>query len=115
MRDIDAYKAHTDRIKALADMLPEDPGVLQELLQELGSDTLGETLKPIITANARALAEEPDEAQPGVGTAGPGMPSGARQAPDGEWYITDPTKQGRYLRLAPLVQKHEPRGITENA
>jgi hypothetical protein len=28
---------------------------------------------------------------------------GARKAPDGYWYLPDPTRPGKYLRLVPLT------------
>ena len=110
MRDIDAYKAHTERVAALKDLLSDDPAVLQQLLQELGDDTLSETLRPIIEANKKSLEAEQAEGEPGVtdssvaATEEPPMP-GAKKAPDGEWYILDPTRKSKYLRIGPLAEQ----------
>jgi hypothetical protein len=112
MRNIDVYKAHTDRVKALADLIPDDPQLLQNLLGELDSDTLKETLRPILEANLKHLNEqsggEPDASAESEAAEKPPM-SGAQKAPDGEWYILDPTRKGKYLRIAPLAQQHSPR------
>lgn len=120
MRNIDVYDARTKRVAALAKLIPTEPKVLQDLLQELDEGTIGETLRPILEANLKALNEEsgaePDadaEAKSSAASAAP-MP-GAQKAPDGEWYILDPTRKGKYLRIAPLAQQREPRGVISNA
>lgn len=64
MRAIDVYKAHTDRVKALGDMIPEDPQLLRNLLNELDDDTLVETLRPILET-AKSVAEEETPGEPG--------------------------------------------------
>ena len=116
MRDIDVYKAETDRMKALADQLPMDPQGLQKVIEDLVQQSLQTTLEPILSANSKGVAEQSEsgevgegEAQPTAGpvvgsTAHPSAVPGARQAPDGEWYISDPTRKGRYLHIAPLAQ-----------
>jgi hypothetical protein len=118
MRDIDAYDAHTRRVAALKDMLADDPKVLAQLLGELGDDTLSETLKPIVAANMKSLAEEAKGAEPGAEASGgdssaaeeePPMP-GARKASDGEWYMLDPSRHGKYLRIGPLAENRAPPG-----
>ncbi len=103
MRDIDAYKAHTDRIKALAAMLPTEPNVLAELIEELGNDTMSETLRPLVEANRRGLIAQAGDTEIGgspaaAAASAPPIP-GARQAPDGQWYVPDPTRQGKFLRV----------------
>lgn len=110
MRDIDVYKAETDRMKALADMLPEDASGLEALIRQLVEDAMHTTLLPILRENlgsgdgdqgqsavngSASLAEAGDE---------PPVP-GSRRAPDGNWYLADPTRQGKYLRVGPLAQQ----------
>jgi hypothetical protein len=128
MRSIDVYGAETDRIKALAPLLPMDEAGLKELIEQLITDSLETNILPILKANLGMDSETGQEAgqQPmdgqvgggeqgggGVGGAGggeaPPMP-GAQKAPDGEWYILDPTRQTRYLRIGPLAQERTPPG-----
>lgn len=109
MRDIDAYKAETDRFKALADALMLDEGGMNQVVEQLVSDALQTKLQPILEANAPELeAESGSPAKTGGIPAGtldqPPVP-GAQRAQDGEWYILDPTRRGKYLRVAPLAQE----------
>lgn len=117
MRDIDAYKAETDRIKALAPMLPTDQAGLQQLIEQLVGDALKTHLTPIIEANMGGIGDQaeqdPQQQQSGEsgGQGGPGFP-GAQQAPDGEYYILDPTRKTRYLRVGPLAQERKATNAT---
>lgn len=127
MRDIDVYKAETDRFKAMSDVLMLDQGGIEQIVEQLVNDSMNTKITPILEANQQGVAEQSGNpsatagASPGAangnGTAGAGNPPvpGAQQAPDGEWYLTDPTRQGRYLRVVPLAQEHRPRGIIANA
>lgn len=45
------------------------------------------------TPAAAAPAEEPGSGRP------PNVPPGARQAPDGNWYVSDPDRPGKYLKV----------------
>jgi hypothetical protein len=114
MRDIDVYKAETDRFKALGDLLMLDQGGMKQVIEELVKSAAETHLEPILTANAKELdqaggeAGGEAEAKP-LASASP-VP-GARQAPDGEWYLADPTRKGKYLRVAPLAQEHSRPGI----
>lgn len=114
MRDIDAYKAETDRFKALADSIGLDQEGLQAVLRQLVGDSLATNITAIGRDNQSGIAEQsgnPDAlaAPPGGGNA-LSPPSG-----DAEWYLTDPTRRGRVMRLAPLAQEHNPRGVVGNA
>ena len=142
MRDIDAYKAETDRMKALAAAMPQaDQEGTRSVIEDLVREAAHTHLTPILRANAsdlddqaegtrqdaaqEAKANAPEGTAPKAGPSYTGMSSakaealapfpGARQAPDGEWYTTDPTRKGKYMRIAPLVQAHNPRGIVSNA
>ena len=111
MRDIDAYKAHTDRIKALAEMLPEDPTVLGELIKELGEDTLGETLRPILQANKQSLETEAgNEGTPPASQSDPSSSLSINPTSNQQWWAMNPQMEGRYLRFAPPLQMHTPGG-----
>lgn len=93
MRDIDSYEAETKRMAALADSLPTDPEGLKKIIEQLVSDTLGTPLKPISQANANDL--DVDGASPPE----PGMPLHAMKAPDGNHYLRDPSRPGKFLRV----------------
>jgi type II secretory pathway pseudopilin PulG len=103
LRDIDVYEAETDRIKALAPLLPMDQQGLTDLVNQLVSDALETNILPVLKANIDGVTEQ---------SGGPDRPpvEGAQQAPDGEWYILDPTRQTRYLRVGPLAQERTPPG-----
>lgn len=111
LREIEVYEAETGRIQALAKMLPTDEGGLAQMIDQLIKDTLATHLLPIMEANLGA----------GGGGAGAGVPGepppmeGAQRAPDGEWYLQDPTRSGKYLRVVPLAQERKPRGVISNA
>ena len=108
MRDIDVYKAETDRMKALVDQLPMDQGGLEQLVQQLVDQSLKTSLEPILKENLGTNEAEQPTSQPAGEPAGAAPPiPGARQAPDGNWYLADPTRTGKYLRIGPLVQSRQ--------
>lgn len=99
--DIEAYDAETKRLKDLANAQPE--------LDALGKS---EALKPLIQqilsdmANAPNIvnsvnAEQENEPPPAPGTDEPHaeLMKSARQAPDGNWYVKDPRRPGKYMRV----------------
>jgi len=102
---IEAYRAETDRMTALANMLPEDQQGLSRIIEQLVQDTLATHLLPLMQQFASG----------DLGEAGHpiGVP-GAQQAPDGEWYLRDPTRMRGYLRVSPLAQKRSTPGVIEN-
>jgi hypothetical protein len=110
MRDVDVYEAETDRIKALAPMLPMDQEGLQQLIQQLVNDALETNIMPILKENMQSMpagqqgADTPARGAGGAGGEVPPVP-GAQRAQDGEWYILDPTRRTRYLRIGPLAQE----------
>ena len=127
MRDIDVYKAETGRLKALADAGGIGPETTGFLLKQLISDAIATHLGKVAgdaemgMAGAGGVAGLPGGNAPGMGqnphtggipgngpATGPGPQDdpqnsapvpGARQAPDGQWYIQDPSRPGKYLRL----------------
>ena len=105
MRDIDVYAAETDRIKALSQIVQaSDPESMRPIIEQLVSDALETNLMPILKANIGASTEEGTLSDQS-GQAGEAPMPGAQQAPDGEWYILDPTRRTRYLRIGPLAQE----------
>lgn len=108
MRDIDVYEAETDRIKALAPLLPTEPAGLQQLIEQLVGDAMETNILPILKANIEGNTDQSGMAAGAEGEAPP-VP-GAQKAQDGEWYILDPTRKTRYLRIGPLAQERTPPG-----
>ena len=96
MRDIDAYKANTDRMKALSDALPLEPDGLRQMIEQLVQDSLTTSLAPLVSANASDLSVEGPKPQ---GTDSGEVPpmEGATKAPDGQWYLKHPA--GGYLKV----------------
>ncbi len=105
MRDIDAYKAETERLKVLLAGQEVDPRAVKAMVEQLMKEAAETHLAPILEANAGDVDEEEEEEPP--------MP-GAQKAPDGEWYLRDPTRTGKYLRLAPLAQEKSTPGVVAN-
>ena len=100
LREVEVYDAETKRIAALSKLLPTDPEGLQALIAQAVQDSLktsiGGIMKEIqVAGSGDGPVPEPAEAPP---------IQGARKAPDGEWYLTDPTRRGKYLKVAPLAQ-----------
>lgn len=116
MRDIDTYKAQTDRFEAFKDMAGLDVESVKKMVEQLVQDSISNRLSPIVKANQGDVGVQTGSglaAQSGSAAVndagGPPLP-GAKKAPDGEWYILDPTRRGKYLRIAPLAQKRQPPG-----
>lgn len=94
MRDVDVYEAQTKRMSALSDVLPMDPEGLREVIRELVQEAMGIHLSPIVEANSDNIdidgPKEPAAAEK------PPMEN-ARKAPDGKWYVEDPSRPGKHL------------------
>lgn len=105
MRDIDIYEAETDRIKALSTMLPMDQEGLQQLIEQLVDQALKTNLLPILKQNVSGVEDQSAQETPTNGSVGQPPVEGANQAGDGNWYLRDPTRVGRYLRLEPLAEQ----------
>jgi hypothetical protein len=121
MRDIDVYSAETDRFKALSQVITaSDPESMRPIIEQLVGDALETNLMPILKQNIEGVAEQSvgadamganTNAGANGGGGGPPIP-GAQQATDGEWYITDPTRRGRYLKIGPLAVQRPVPGTT---
>lgn len=108
MRDIDAYDAETRRLAAMKDMIAgADPEGTKRVVEQLIDEVMKTRISEIPDANAQGVQNQSGGADL------PPVP-GAKRAPDGQWYLTDPTREGRYLRVAPLAQEHATRNIIAN-
>lgn len=68
MRDIDAYKAETDRMKALADAMPGiDPEGMQRVIEQLVQEAVHTHLVPILEANRQTIIDQTGAEQTGNG------------------------------------------------
>lgn len=97
MRNIDAYEAETGRMAALKDFLPIQPEGLAAVIDHLVQEALRTNMGDIISANANNIDIDSvgaPEAHRAI------MPLGARQAPDGNHYIEDPARKGKWLKIA---------------
>lgn len=103
LRDIDVYEAQTKRQAVLLKQLPLDQEGMTQLVHQLVQNSLQTHLQPIIQANSDELEAEGASAE-GSGAARPlDTPPfpGAKKAPDGQWYVADPSRQGKFLRVRP--------------
>lgn len=96
LRDIEAYDAETKRMAALSKLLPTDPDGLRALVHQLVEQSMQTSLTNL------AVENKPDETS-GEAPAEPPPVSGAAKAPDGNWYIHDPTRPGKHLKIEPRV------------
>ncbi len=101
MREIDVYKAETDRLNVLVDGLQTSPDQMKQVVQQLVEETLTTHLGHILADHQEG--NEEDSIPP---MTKPPHPA-ARQGNDGAWYIMDPTRQYKYLRLEPLARQHD--------
>lgn len=128
MRDIDAYKAETDRFKAFQDIIGQvDPQGAQSAIEDLIREAAHTHLVPILEANRQTILDEHEEGQPDEGEGSPPPVGdsefdkaaapipGAMRGHDGEWYLADPTRQGKFMRIAPLAQERQARSVISNA
>ncbi len=121
LRTTDVYKALTDRLKVLVDARntatanaagPEGApakvsGKVQAdvtaILNQLMTEIQGTSLQAVVDANQDDLDLDSQDMPATDGA--PPVP-GAKRAPDGEWYLQDPTRVGRYLHVGPLATQH---------
>lgn len=84
------------RYRSLASQYGADPDRVTYLPEMPTPPTVGrDRMKPAGGQGGQQQAPTRQEAaQPPQGT-----PSGARQAPDGNWYVSDPNRPGKYLKV----------------
>jgi hypothetical protein len=103
MRDIDAYKAFTDRLKVLTDAAakegtPVDPGEINELIESVTQGAMANTLEQVQAADEPQLsagAMGGQAALPLPVANAPPVP-GAKRGPDGHWYVRNYARSGQY-------------------
>lgn len=88
LRQTDVFKAQTERLSSLKDFLPANPQGLEALIRQIVSEALGTSLAPVIDANANNLDID-----------GPGGIPNAKRAADGNHYIPDERRPGKFLRV----------------
>ena len=94
-RDIEAYNAETQRMKALQEALPLDEAGLRQVVEQLVSDSLQTNVAQIDAEN-----EPQEEAEAGPEAEAEVAPfHGAQQAPDGRHYLPHPEKPGQWLHV----------------
>lgn len=92
MRDIDAYRAETDRWKALAQAgTALDPDGLRQVIQALVQESLRDILNPIVDQNEQAQAPPQSPQTP------PANGLGAAPPPSAPWFIPPRARNGHYL------------------
>jgi len=101
LRSINIYDAETRRFVAFKDILGLDPQGMKRVLEQLLDESSDTTLNSISAANkddleASTLAEHEGEGEAPV--------PGARKAPDGQWYLDDPTRPGKFMMVVPKEQ-----------
>lgn len=104
LRDVQVYEAETKRIGVLQDQLPTDAEGMAQLIHQLVGDALETHLTPLITSNQNKSGETQDSVGPegdGERTHNADTPPivGAKKAPDGKWYVSDPSRSGKYLHV----------------
>ena len=108
LREIEVYDAETKRLGVLQKLLPTDPEGLQALIAQAVQDSLKTSIGGImedVKVEGGGVGDDPALAP----EAPPPIP-GAAKAPDGEWYLADPTRKGKYLHVAPLATQRKPPG-----
>lgn len=110
-RDIEAYRAETSRVKDLANSVEDvmhQPGAsallvssIVQTLRQMGTDDITDNVNAaqMERDGRKAMEEQPEApaAEP-VQEEEPPM-EGARKAPDGNWYASDPARPGKYLKV----------------
>ena len=100
MRDIDVFKAETDRFKAFADAFGLDPEAVKGVLDELVQQSHQINLSPIVEANDSNIVTSSTG-----GSGGDAVPPG--NSAFEQWALRDPTKMRGVMRLGPLAQEHK--------
>lgn len=101
-RDVDIYNAYTQRLKVLQDQQLGDREHALAVVQ-LMQDMLSDDMQASSEAIDQRLRGEVEQEIGGIGAQPPRLP-GARQAPDGHWYLPDPLRKGKWMRVLPEEQ-----------
>lgn len=106
MRDIDAYRAETDRIGTLANAQPElsrmgiDPELAQLVLKTIAQAN-GMDLTDLVQFLGGEFGQEPPAEQDQIEQQEQPPVPGAEKAPDGSWYVE---QNGQMMRVDPAQQ-----------
>jgi hypothetical protein len=98
-RDIEIYRAMTERLKVLADSDMDKNQfqlAIHQLIHDMAVDNMDVT-QEAITKDLGGKGEA-KPAQMELPLEAPPTP-GARKAPDGQWYVSDPFRPGKHMRV----------------
>jgi hypothetical protein len=101
-REVQSYDAVTKRLKVASDSLPMDGTGLQQIVQQMIADALQTHLgQNFNDAQDQADGDAPAGAKPAAAAPAEEAPPvpGARKAPDGQWYVDDPKRPGKFLKV----------------
>ncbi len=102
-RDIDVYKAFTERLKVLQDagMSQQDHALATvQLMRDMMNDDLEATQDSVDSSLKSRTAQGSGQMQlPLQGGGQPAPMQGARLAPDGHHYVPDPMRPGKFMRV----------------
>lgn len=109
----DAFRAFTDRIKVMLDH-NVDRATLEQQLRQMTLD-FATDMKQMETEQVTAAGgdEGAGGSPQGSATETPAPPPAIPQSP-GEWFLSDPTRHLRALRVGPLAQERQERGVVGN-
>jgi hypothetical protein len=96
-RDIEVYRAFTERLKVLEASKTDDLShklAVAQLINDIMNDSLQATQENV----DENLGAKPEQAELPLEV--PPM-QGAQKAPDGHWYVKDPMRPGRYMKVMP--------------
>ena len=107
-KDIDVYKAYSDRLKILLDKTQDEAVLRHEIIKLVMETDAQGGLQPVVEDSEEDLARTGPQVQgpqQGTGITGEQAPvAGAMQRPNGEWTIPDPTRLGRDLVIGGTKQ-----------
>ena len=98
-RDVDIYNAITKRLQVIAPALAVQPDALKSVVQE----AIREVSKEGLEDASQAVGTELEGLDPSLAAAHIPPVPGAQKAPDGEWYLQDPIRKGKYLKVRHAV------------
>lgn len=114
-RDIEAYRAETSRVKDLANSVEDLAGTANfEQLMKVILQTLSGMPQDITNDINAAQRNQQGLAAPGTidqhaqKQDEQAPMQGAKRAKDGRWYVPDPDRPGKYMRVSDQAQQPEP-------
>lgn len=92
LRDIDAYEAETKRLAVMLQHVMDDNGQVRKMLTAI-------TTKLNTDMASTDIGGISDKAEQDLGVDEQPPVPGAKKAPDGQWYLSDPSRSGKYLQV----------------